>query len=160
MAKSHGLRGLQVSSSQSWVRAGQVTESGGGPVPRPTTAVHATDVHFEPSGSHRLTEQKIRHLYSFYQGLPSSVQAEIRAGTLPVQLTGRASSTGSVQQNQQLARQRAEAVAAVIRDLAGSNAQMTISAHGELGARTADAVEDPNERRVEVNIEYTVYRTN
>jgi outer membrane protein OmpA-like peptidoglycan-associated protein len=107
-----------------------------------------------------LTEDKIRHLHSFYQGLASGVQAEIRAGTLPILLLGRASTTGTVQQNQRLARKRAEAVAAIFRDLAGSSAQMTISVHGELGARTADSVEDPNERKVEIRIEYTVYRTN
>ena len=154
------MRGMRVSSSQRWVTVGQLAETGGGPVPRPTTATHVTEVHFDPAGSHHLTEDKIRHLHSFYEGLPSAVQAEIRTGTLPIQLLGRASTTGTVQQNQQLARQRADAVAAIFRDLAGSSAQITISAHGELGARTADSVENPNERKVEISIEYTVYRTN
>jgi subtilisin family serine protease/outer membrane protein OmpA-like peptidoglycan-associated protein len=154
------IRGLRVTSSQRWVTVGQLTETGGGPVPRPTTAMHATDVHFDPAGSYRLTEDKIRHLHTFYQGLPSAVQDEIHAGTLPIQLLGRASTTGTVQQNQRLARQRADAVAAILRDLAGSSAQITISAHGELGARTPDSVEDPNERKVEISIVYTVYRTN
>lgn len=154
------MRGLRVSSSQRWVTIGQLGETGGGPVPVPTKATHVTEVHFDPAGSHRLTEDKIRHLHGFYQGLPSAVQAEIRAGTLPIQLLGRASTTGTVQQNQQLARQRADAVAAILRDLAGSSAQITISAHGELGARTADSVENPNERKVEISIEYTVYQTN
>jgi OmpA family len=154
------IRGMRVSSSQRWVTVGQLAETGGGPVPRPTTATHVTEVHFDPAGSHHLTEDKIRHLHSFYQGLPSAVQAEIRTGALPIQLLGRASTTGTVQQNQQLARRRADAVAAIFRDLAGSSAQITISAHGELGARTADSVENPNERKVEISIEYMVYRTN
>ena len=154
------LRGLRVSSSQRWVTAGRLTETGGGPVPRPTTAAHLADVHFDPAGSHRLTEESIRHVHRYYQGLPQAVQAEIRSGALPIQIVGRASTTGTVQQNQDLARRRAEAVAAVLRQVAGSTAQIVVSVHGELGARTADRVESPDERRVEMSVQYTVYRTN
>jgi hypothetical protein len=152
------LRGLGISSSRTWVRSGAVSQTGGGPVPRPTRAVHTTDVHFDPAGSARLTQERIRHVHGWYQGLPSAIQAEIRTGNLPIQLVGRASTTGTVQDNQRLARQRADAVAAVLRDLAGSTARITISVHGELGARTADAQEDPAERRVEITCEYQVYR--
>ncbi len=153
------LRGMQLSSDESWVRVGAITQSGGGPVPRPTHAVHTTDVHFDRPGSYTLTQENIRHLHGWYQGLPPAVQAEIRAGNQPIQLVARASTTGTIQDNQKLARQRADAVAKVMTDLAGSTAKIVISAHGELGARTADKVEDPAERRVELTTEYEVYRT-
>ncbi|WP_182113879.1 MULTISPECIES: OmpA family protein [unclassified Actinotalea] len=152
------LTGLQVASSQSWVRHGALTYSGGGPVPRPTTAVQATTVHFDPSGSFALTQEKIRHLHTWYTGLPGAVQAEIRRGVQPVRLTGRASTTGTVQQNQELARKRADAVARVLRDLAGTSARVDVEVHGELGARTPDAQEVPAERRVDVRCEYQVYQ--
>lgn len=152
------LTGLQVSSSQRWVRHGALTQSGGGPVPRPTTAVHVTTVHFDPSGSATLTQDKIRHIHSWYTGLPGPVQAEIRKGTQPIRLTGRASSTGTVQANQALARRRADAVARILRDLAGTSARVDVEAHGELGARTPDGQEAPAERRVDLRCEYQVYQ--
>jgi len=71
----------------------------------------------------------------------------------------RASTTGAVQRNQQLARQRPQPRRG-FRDLAGSAAQITIGAHGQLGARTAESIENPNERKVEITVEYTVYGTN
>ena len=151
------LSGLQVSSSSNWVRHRGLTSTGGGPVPRPTTARHVTTCHFDPSGSHTLTQDKIRHVHSWYTGLPTAVQAEIRKGTQVVRLTGRASTTGTVQANQALARRRADAVARVLRDLAGTSARIDIEAHGELGARTADGTEAPDERRVDLLCEYQVY---
>jgi outer membrane protein OmpA-like peptidoglycan-associated protein len=152
------LTGLQVSSSQRWVQHGALTQSGGGPVPRPTTAVHATTVHFDPSGSSALTQDKIRHIHSWYMGLPAAVQAEIRKGTQPIRLTGRASTTGTVQQNQALARKRADGVAKILRDLAGTSARVDVEVQGELGARTPDAQEAPDERRVDLRCEYQVYQ--
>ena len=153
------LSDLRVSSPESWLTLGEHSQVGGGPVPVPTKATDATQVHFDAVGSDRLTEANTRHLYSFFQGLTPAVQAEVKAGTLPIQLVGRASTTGTVQFNQQLGRRRANAVAAVFRDLAGSFAQINISVAGELGARTKDAVEDTLERRVDVSITYDVYRT-
>ncbi|WP_259403770.1 S8 family serine peptidase [Microbispora sp. H10949] len=152
------LTGLRVSSSQKWVRHGVLTQSGGGAVPRLTTAEHATAVHFAPSGSSALPQDKIRHIYSWYAELPATVQAEIRKGTRPIRLTGRASSTGTVQQNQALARKRADAVAKILRDLAGTSARIDVEAHGELGAGTPDGQEDPDERRVDLLCEYQVYQ--
>jgi outer membrane protein OmpA-like peptidoglycan-associated protein len=152
------LRGLRVSSSQRWVNVGRLSETGGGPVPRPTTASHVADVHFDPAGSHRLSEENIRHIHRYFQGLPPAVQAEIRSGALPIRVLGRASTTGTVQKNQELARRRAEAVAGVLRQLAGSTAHVVVSDHGELGARTGDRTESPDERRVELSVEYSVYR--
>jgi outer membrane protein OmpA-like peptidoglycan-associated protein len=152
------LTGLQVSSSQQWVRHGALTQSGGGPVPRPTKAVHLTTVHFDPSGSSALTQDKIRHIHSWYMGLPTAVQAEISKGTQPIRLTGRASTTGTVQQNQALARKRADAVAKILRDLAGTSARIDVEAHGELGAQTPDGQEVPDERRVDLRCEYQVYQ--
>lgn len=152
------LTGLQVTSSQGWVRNGQVTSRGGGPVPRPTRALHVTTVHFDPAGSATLTQEKIRHIHGWYTRLPAAVQAEVRRGTQPIRLTGRASTTGTVQQNQALARRRAEAVQRILRDLAGPSAQLTVLVHGELEARTADATEAPDERRVDLECEYQVYQ--
>ncbi|WP_225755259.1 OmpA family protein [Actinotalea sp. Marseille-Q4924] len=152
------LTGLQVTSSQGWVRSGQVTHRGGGPVPRPTRAVHVTTVHFDPAGSATLTQDKIRHVHGWYTRLPAAVQAEVRRGTQPIRLTGRASTTGTVQHNQALARRRAEAVERILRDLAGPSAQLTVLVHGELEARTADSQETPDERRVDLECEYQVYQ--
>jgi outer membrane protein OmpA-like peptidoglycan-associated protein len=152
------LTGLEVSSSQQWVRHGTLTQSGGGPVPRPTRAVHLTAVHFDPSGSSTLTQDKIRHIHSWYMGLPTVVQAEIAKGTQPIRLTGRVSTTGTVQQNQALARRRADGVAKILRDLAGTSARIDVEVHGELGARTPDAQEAPDERRVDLLCEYQVYQ--
>lgn len=152
------LTGLQVSSSQSWVRVGALTQSGGGAVPRPTTARHVTTVHFDPAGSATLTQEKIRHVHAWFTGLPAPVQAEIRRGAQVIRATGRASTTGTVQQNQALARRRADAVARVLRDLAGTAARIDVEVHGELGARTPDAQEAPDERRVDLETQYQVYQ--
>ncbi|GGC05739.1 OmpA family protein [Cellulomonas carbonis] len=152
------LTGLQVSSGQGWVRAGALTQSGGGPVPRPTTARHVTTVHFDPAGSATLTQDKIRHVHSWFTSLPSAVQAEVRRGAQTIRATGRASTTGTVQQNQALARRRADAVARVLRDLAGTSARVDVEVHGELGARTPDAQEAPGERRVDLEVAYQVYQ--
>ncbi|MFC9683609.1 hypothetical protein [Streptomyces sp. NPDC056948] len=152
------LTGLQVSSSRQWVRHGALTQSGGGPVPRPTTSTHVTTVHFDPSGSSTLPQDKIRHIYSWYTGLPEVVQTEIRKGTQPIRLFGRASTTGTVQQNQALARKRAEAVAKILRDLAGGGARIDVEVYGELGAGTPDGHEDPAERRVDLECRFEIYQ--
>lgn len=152
------LTGLQVSSSQKWVRHGALTQSGGGPVPRPTTSSHITTVHFDPEGSYALPQQKIRHIHDWYMGLPTAVQTEIRKGNQPIRLTGRASTTGTVQQNQDLARKRANAVGKILRDLAGAAARLDIEVYGELGARTPDSKEDPDERRVDLECRFEVYQ--
>lgn len=152
------MRRLRVRSGRSWVRVGRATRRGGGRVPRPTRAIHATAVHFDRPGRTRLSASDIRHLHGWYTRLPASVKAEIQAGRLPVRLTGRASTTASVQRNQEIARRRAQAVAAALRDVAGSSASFVLRSHGELGARTGDNQEDPSERRVDVRIEYQLYR--
>jgi outer membrane protein OmpA-like peptidoglycan-associated protein len=152
------LTGLRVSSSQGLVKHGALTRSGGGPVPRPTRAVHETTVHFGQVGSSALAQDNIRHIHSWYSGLPGPVQAEIRKGAQPIRVIGRASTTGTVQQNQALARARADAVARILRDLAGATARIDVEAYGELEARTPDGREEPDERRVDLRCEYQVYQ--
>ena len=98
------IRGLTVSSPQRWVQAGQVTASGGGPVPRPTRAINATSVHFSPAGSFKVEAASVRHLHGWFQGLPPAVQSEIKNGNLSIQLAGRTSTTGGELSNQRLAR--------------------------------------------------------
>jgi len=151
------LTDLRVSSSQRWVAHGTVTQSGGGAVPRPTTETHQTAVYFERSGSATLTGSEIRRIYDWYTAVPNAVQAEVRKGAQPIRLTGRASTTGTVQQNQALARRRADAVAKVLRELAGTGARIDVEAHGELGAATADGQEVRDERRVDLRCEYQVF---
>lgn len=152
------MKRLQVSSGQGWVRAGRAQASGGGPVPRPTQATHATAVHFDRPGATRLDSASVRHLHTWYTGLPASVKTEIQSGRLPIRLTGRASTTGTVQHNQTVARSRAQAVATALRDVAGSTADLVIAVHGELGARTPDRQEDRAERRVDIDVTYQLYR--
>lgn len=152
------LRSLRVSSPQRWVWHGRATQSGGGPVPRPTRARHPFTVSFDRPGRTQLSDASIRAIHGFYNGLPSAVRGEIAAGRIPVRVTGRASTTASVERNQTIARQRAAAVAATLKDLAGSAARIEIAAHGELGARTPDNREDPAERRADILIEYDLYR--
>lgn len=149
---------FEIKSGKSWVRPGTVTAKGGGRVPRPTRTSHVTSVSFDPASSSRLTTANIRHLHAWYRGLPAPVKTEIQEGRLPIVLAGRTSTTGSVPENQRLGRARAEAVAATLRDFAGSTAQINPLAPGELEASTPDSQEDPKERRVDVQVSYTVYR--
>lgn len=150
---------LRVNSPQNWVRKmTPVRSRGGGTVPRPTTARHTADVSFDRPGETRVSNSSIRHIHRYYTGLPSTVRTEIRAGRIPIVLTGRASTTASVRRNQGIARERARNVAVTLRDLAGSSANLVIRSHGELGARTSDNREDPNERRVDMDVTYTLYR--
>ena len=150
---------LRINSPRRWVwRQRRITSRGGGTVPGPTRAQHITSVQFDRPGRTRLSQSSIRHIHGWYTRLPTAVKAEIRRGRVPIELTGRASTTGTVQRNQQIARARAASVAAVFRDLAGNSADINTRAHGELGASGPDNREDPNERRVEVVVSYRVYK--
>ena len=151
------LRGLTVSSPQRWVTAGTVRSSGGGAVPRPTRAIQATAVHFSPEGSATVDAAGMRHLNDWFRGLPPAVQDAVRRGTLPIQLTGRTSTTGAELSNQSLGRRRADAVATAFRNLASTSAQFILNTQGELGARTPDRQPSSQERRVDIRIEYDVY---
>lgn len=122
----------------------------GNPSPR---EYHCTQ-SFQPFvvGSDRFVheDQARKDIYGWYFGLDRNVRQDLERGTGQLRITGRASRTGSEQTNSNLAELRAKRVQQIIADFAGSDAHVRSYAMGAFGAQTA--TEDPNERRVDVEI--------
>ena len=109
-------------------------------------------MYFSPPKSFKLDDKTIRGLHSWFKGLPYLTRKKVEEGDEPIKLTGFASTTGTVDQNQELARKRVNNVQSYLRDFTGFGAKFKIKAPGELRAKTIDGVEDPKERRVEIEI--------
>ena len=100
----------------------------------------------------------IKHLHNWATALiPAAVRKEVALGNVPVIVTGRASTTATVQKNQEIARARAATCAKIITDVVGSSTKIETRVAGELEAKTADKVEAPAERRCDLEIAVTEY---
>ena len=153
------MRSLQINSPRNWVAfTGSVRSDGGGPVPKPSSLRHELTVTFDRPGKTRLSSRNIRRIHKWYSQLPNQIKPLVQAGQIPINLIGHASTTASVQRNQRIARERARSVAKVLKDIAGSSVSVNVRAHGELGAKTPDNYEDSNERKVDINITYIIFK--
>jgi len=113
--------------------------------------IYNRTVYFRPSNSYQLEDKTIRELHSWFMNIPSRDRIKVIEGVEPIQLVGFASTTGTVAQNQVLARKRVENVKGYLNDWTDNGAKFKPTAFGELTAKTDDNVEDPKERRVEVH---------
>src|SRR5262249_48303692 len=86
----------------------------------------------------------------WYKGLDKKLRDSIEAGKTPIHLLGKASVTGSVEHNRQLAHRRASKVKDILADLASSDAKFHLQAPGKSQAKKKG--EDPSERVVEVTV--------
>jgi outer membrane protein OmpA-like peptidoglycan-associated protein len=86
----------------------------------------------------------------WYKGLDKRLRDSIEAGKTPINLLGKASATGSLEHNRQLAHRRAGKVRDILADLAGSDSKFHVQAPGKSQARRQG--EDPSERVVEVTV--------
>lgn len=150
--KADGTMTLSVSSERNWVRGGTFTNVRRTPLPGPIVVTPFWDVQFSPPGSDTVSDTAIRELRGWYDRLSAELRGRIERGDVPIELNGYASTTGSVADNQALARRRAENVQRVLGDFAGSTARFRVVVHGETRARTGDNVESPEERRVRVSV--------
>ena len=126
-------------------------------VPRPAAPLrttYVTSVHFDV-GSDAIEEGGERHVVGWYMGLPADVRRSIEDGNSTIILRGHASTTQPGPANRELSRRRAQRTRQILQDIAGSSARFRIYALGEYRARTADEVEESNERRVEIDVTYT-----
>lgn len=140
------------SRTQAWQRSFTVNLIVPRPqTPTPQTIMYATQAHFAVR-SDRVEIGTEEHIVRWYMSLPEDVKSSVRAGSTPIVLEGRASTTQPAPANRELSRRRAERVQQILRDIAGSQAQFQLSALGEYQARTADEVEELTERRVEISI--------
>jgi outer membrane protein OmpA-like peptidoglycan-associated protein len=89
-------------------------------------------------------------IVQWYQGLPEAARKKIEAGALPIDVIGRASKTGPGPMNRELSRKRANKVAEILRDYAGSDAKIRVFARGEYEA--AGEGEDASDRVVDIRV--------
>jgi outer membrane protein OmpA-like peptidoglycan-associated protein len=104
------------------------------------------------------TEERIA---GWFLGLPENVKQRVRNGSMPIELIGHASTTGSADHNRRLSQRRVARVREILVDLAGSQAQIHTRSLGEYEARTPNQIEEVSERRVEMSVsgEETASRT-
>ena len=151
--------GLSINAPQRtvWI-AGPVTQEGGGAVPRKRLKRFLTHVLFDKPGDTKLSQHMIKHLHNWATALiPAAIRAEVAKGNIPVIVTGRASTTATVQKNQEIARARAATCAKIITDVVGSSTKIEARVAGELEAKTGDKIEAPEERRCDLEIAVTEY---
>jgi outer membrane protein OmpA-like peptidoglycan-associated protein len=86
----------------------------------------------------------------WYKGLDKKLRDSIEAGKTPVNLLGKASATGSLEHNRQLAHRRAGKVRDILADLAGSDCRFHVQAPGKSQATRQG--EASSERVVEVTV--------
>lgn len=96
-----------------------------------------------------------QRIHDWYFGLEPHVRQDLEQGKGLLRATGRASTTGSKTFNLSLAENRAKKVRDIIAEFGGSDAHFRSFAVGEFGAQTPDNREDPNERRVDVQVSGT-----
>ena len=120
-------------------------------LPKPETVVPSTApplvVLFWSIPRHRV--RRGRH-HQVVQGARQEAANLHRVGQDPVNLLGKASATGSLEHNRQLAHRRAGKVKDILADLAGSDVRFHIQAPGKSQAKRQG--EDSTERVVEVTV--------
>jgi|GEM_PF-4592402 len=152
------LKGLNIDAPGRRVwQAGVITREGGGRVPTRRLIGTGHNVFFDKPGSARMTDDALRALHGWSTGLPKWLRDQIVAGRVPLSLTGHASTTGSIERNMQIARARAAAVAAALKQLIGDSILTESRAPGELEAGTPDKVESPKERRCSIEATAEIY---
>jgi outer membrane protein OmpA-like peptidoglycan-associated protein len=84
--------------------------------------------------------------------ISSGARELIEAGQVEIRVTGHASATGSFAHNRNLSHRRADQVANILKDLAGSDVKVNQRALGRAKTRTkpGEPREDPKERRVQI----------
>lgn len=139
------------------VRLGAPIASGGGPVPIHRKGGGTRTVFFAPDSA-TMTEDAARALWAWRNDFASDALKVIAAGRAPFHLAGYASTTGTVEHNRRLAKQRVATVVSLLRAIFGDGTQVTTVEPGELGAATADGQEARGERRVEIEVEVEYFK--
>jgi outer membrane protein OmpA-like peptidoglycan-associated protein len=109
-------------------------------------------VYFSPPTSAEVKPSEQRKLFDWYSGLPSSVEAKIKQGRLPIVLEGFTSTTQPAPANKLLSERRTVQVRNALMGIIGPGAKYALYSYGESRAKTPDQVEDPKERRVQVSV--------
>ena len=153
------MTGFAINAPQRYVAIhGAIKSEGGGAVPRKRLKRFLTHVLFDKPGDIKLSQHMIKHLHNWATALiPAAIRAEVAKGNIPVIVTGRASTTATVQKNQEVARARAATCAKIITDVVGSSTKIEARVAGELEAKTGDKIEAPEERRCDLEIAVTEY---
>lgn len=121
-------------------------------LPVPIKVVQFHDVFFEKPKQSKMSDEQARLLKDHFDGLSKAHKSMIQLGRIPVTVNGFASTTGSVEDNQTLARARREGVIGFLRDQLGTEARFNGKAEGELVATGPDNEEKQDDRRVRVEI--------
>jgi outer membrane protein OmpA-like peptidoglycan-associated protein len=87
---------------------------------------------------------------TWYKGLDKKLRKSIEDGKTPINLLGKASATGSLEHNRQLAHRRAGKVKDILTDIASSDVKFHVQAPGR--AQTKENHESPSDRVVEVTV--------
>jgi outer membrane protein OmpA-like peptidoglycan-associated protein len=109
-------------------------------------------VRFEKPGQAKLSDAQARALKAHVDSIPPTALDLVRQGRVPIVVDGFASTTGSIADNQALARRRREAVMAFLRDHVGTGVTFTGRAEGELASGGPDGTEAAEDRRATVTI--------
>jgi hypothetical protein len=91
-------------------------------------------------------------LIAWYEGLNEQTRLKIQQGTIPISLTGYASTTGDTAYNLKLSNSRKENVKEILSVYTGNRAVFEHRAAGEYKAETPDKEESQEERKVVVEV--------
>lgn len=122
------------------------------PLPAKTRRGRTHAVMFEKPKQAEISDDQARALKAFIGTIPATDLDLVRQGRVPVVVDGFASTTGSVSDNQALARDRREAAMAFLTDQIGSGITFTGKAEGELASGRPDGTEAAEDRRATVTI--------
>jgi peptidoglycan hydrolase-like protein with peptidoglycan-binding domain len=128
----------------------------GAPKPKlePTRIKKTHVVKFERVGQKEVSANEEKELLKWYDTeLSEAARKSVEAGENLVDVTGFASTTDAPKKNREIAEARASNVVDILKSYASSRINANFRGKGENKAKTADNVEDPEERRVEVTIE-------
>ena len=154
LIKADGSATLKIEGERNWVyiRKNAFTNRRATRLPTPQRITVYHDVLFAPAGSDRVTPAAERELLEWFERVSQSKRTQLEKGEIPILVHGHASTTGTVTENRELSRRRAENVRQILRDTLGGEARIDIRAHGERQAGTPDETEDPTKRRARVEI--------
>jgi hypothetical protein len=120
----------------------------------PISRLAEWEVRFPPprrgKGIDAVSRAEEQSLIGWYNSLSAATKAQIIAGTTPVSLEGRASTTGDPNMNRELANRRMENVKRILSQFLGNKAVFEFRAPGEYEATTENDIESDEERVVKV----------
>src|SRR5262245_46759500 len=101
LVEANGRVSFSMDSEKNWVRAGSIKELSDSGPPLSKQVETFLDVFFPQPGSDIVMPGTEEEIVGWYRRLPQNTREQIQAGSIPIQIYGYASRTGSVTKNRE-----------------------------------------------------------